>query len=462
MVNKSFSFIIKIILARILFPEEFGLVGMAVVFISFVEIFNDIGIGAALIQRKDEDLRNEHFHTAFWTGIIWSILVFGLIIIFVSPFAAKFYNEPFLKKIIPVLSIGILSGPINLVHNAQLTRAMNFKKLAFINNFSSIFSGTLSLGLAYFGAGIWSLVFNSVSTFIIAMPLYFHATKWYPKMIWKRDAFNEVFGFGMFTTGTNFLNNLMNKLDYLLIGKLVSASALGNYTLAFVLTDTFRSQLMGIMGKVMYPVYGKLQDDKLSIKKYYKNVVKYNSILVFPIMLILFFNSKELILSFFGEKWFDSIFPLKVLSISVLFHMMVNSNTVVIRGMGKPKLEMKIQFWKSILLYVPLISIGVYFYGIVGASLAYLTIKILSVFIVQFYMKKLIEYTYSDLFHAIRISLISSLIASVPFIAFKYLFNMNLILCIFIFLILYLSAVYFIIGKDFFKRIKQFNFKTVL
>jgi teichuronic acid exporter len=462
MVNKSFSFIIKIILARILFPEEFGLVGMAVVFISFVEIFNDIGIGAALIQRKDEDLRNEHFHTAFWTGIIWSILVFGLIIIFVSPFAAKFYNEPFLKKIIPVLSIGILSGPINLVHNAQLTRAMNFKKLAFINNFSSIFSGTLSLGLAYFGAGIWSLVFNSVSTFIIAMPLYFHATKWYPKMIWKRDAFNEVFGFGMFTTGTNFLNNLMNKLDYLLIGKLVSASALGNYTLAFVLTDTFRSQLMGIMGKVMYPVYGKLQDDKLSIKKYYKNVVKYNSILVFPIMLILFFNSKELILSFFGEKWFDSIFPLKVLSISVLFHMMVNSNTVVIRGMGKPKLEMKIQFWKSILLYVPLISIGVYFYGIVGASLAYLTIKILSVFIVQFYMKKLIEYTYSDLFHAIRIPLISSLIASVPFIAFKYLFNMNLILCIFIFLILYLSAVYFIIGKDFFKRIKQFNFKTVL
>jgi teichuronic acid exporter len=462
MVNKSFSFIIKIILARILFPEEFGLVGMAVVFISFVEIFNDIGIGAALIQRKDEDLRNEHFHTAFWTGIIWSILVFGLIIIFVSPFAAKFYNEPFLKKIIPVLSIGILSGPINLVHNAQLTRAMNFKKLAFINNFSSIFSGTLSLGLAYFGAGIWSLVFNSVSTFIIAMPLYFHATKWYPKMIWKRDAFNEVFGFGMFTTGTNFLNNLMNKLDYLLIGKLVSASALGNYTLAFVLTDTFRSQLMGIMGKVMYPVYGKLQDDKLSIKKYYKNVVKYNSILVFPIMLILFFNSKELILSFFGEKWFDSIFPLKVLSISVLFHMMVNSNTVVIRGMGKPKLEMKIQFWKSILLYVPLISIGVYFYGIVGASLAYLTIKILSVFIVQFYMKKLIEYTYSDLFHAIRIPLISSLIASVPFIAFKYLFNMNFILCIFIFLILYLSAVYFIIGKDFFKRIKQYNFKTVL
>lgn len=462
MVNKSFSFIIKIILARILFPEEFGLVGMAVVFISFVEISNDIGIGAALIQRKDEDLRNEHFHTAFWTGIIWSILVFGLIIIFVSPFAAKFYNEPFLKKIIPVLSIGILSGPINLVHNAQLTRAMNFKKLAFINNFSSIFSGTLSLGLAYFGAGIWSLVFNSVSTFIIAMPLYFHATKWYPKMIWNRDAFNEVFGFGMFTTGTNFLNNLMNKLDYLLIGKLVSASALGNYTLAFVLTDTFRSQLMGIMGKVMYPVYGKLQDDKLSIKKYYKNVVKYNSILVFPIMLILFFNSKELILSFFGEKWVDSILPLKILSISVIFHMMVNSNTVVIRGMGKPRLEMKIQFWKSILLYVPLISIGVYFYGIVGASLAYLTIKILSIFIVQFYMKKLIEYSYSDLFHAVKIPVISSLIASVPFIAFKYLFNMNFILCTFIFLILYLSAIYFIIGKDFFKRIKQYNFKTVL
>ena len=148
-INKSFSFVIKLVLAKILFPEEFGIVGMALVFTSFVEVFNDLGFGAALIQRNTEDLRAEHYHTAFWTGIGWSMIMYQLMIFVVSPFASRFYNEPLLLQIIPILSLSILSSPLILVHKAQLTKDLNFKKIARIENISAITSGIASLALAF-------------------------------------------------------------------------------------------------------------------------------------------------------------------------------------------------------------------------------------------------------------------------------------------------------------------------
>lgn len=301
-INKFFSFAIKLVLAKLLFPNQFGLIGMATVFTVFVQVFNDLGIGAALVQRKEENLREAHFHTAFWTGIVWSIMIYLLIAFVVAPLAAIFYKEPLLRSIIPVLSIGVLASPVNLVHRAQLTRQMNFKKLAFISNASTIFSGILALILAFLGAGVWSLVFNSVAAFLVAMPLFFRSTRWTPKLIWEKQAFKDVFGFGVYTTITHFINTLASNIDYLLIGKLLSASALGTYTLAFVLTDTFRNQLTTLLNKVMYPVYGKKQDDPVLLKKYYLKVVQYNSLVVYPIMVFLIVLGEPFVLNFLEQN----------------------------------------------------------------------------------------------------------------------------------------------------------------
>jgi O-antigen/teichoic acid export membrane protein len=410
-VNKGFGFVIKLVLARLLFPDQFGLVGMAVVFTSFVQVFNDLGIGAALVQRKAENLKEAHFHTAFWTGIAWSIGVYLVIAFLVAPFAASFYNEPMLRQIIPVLSIGVLSSPINLVHNAQLTREMNFKKLAVISNMSTLFSGVVALVLAYMGAGVWSLVFNSVATFLIAMPLYFRATGWTPKLIWEKEAFRDVFGFGVFTTGTGLFNALITNIDYLLIGKLLSAAALGTYTLAFVLTDTFRNQLMLMMGKVMYPVYGQKQDDILTIKRYYLKVVKYNSICIYPVMIFYVILGEPFMLDFFGQKWSEAILPLKLLALSVMVHLLVNSHASLIRGLGKPRLEMKIQLVKALVFYIPLIYAGIHYYGIAGAAGAYVLNKVIEVFIAQYYLKKLIHISFKELMFHMKAPLLASAVA---------------------------------------------------
>ncbi|WP_040302681.1 lipopolysaccharide biosynthesis protein [Algoriphagus machipongonensis] len=454
-VNKSFSFIIKLVLARLLFPDEFGLVGMALVFTSFIEVFNDLGFGAALVQKKDSKLSPEHFDTAFWTGVGWSFIMYLFMVFVVSPFAADFYEEPVLEKIIPVLSLGILSSPINLVHKSILLKSLNFKKIAFIENASSITSGVLSLILAFSGAGVWSLVFNSLATFIIAIPLYFKATNWFPKIRWSEKAFKDIFGFGIYTTGTNLSNNLINKADYLLIGKVLSASSLGAYTLAFVLTDTFRSQLMSVMNKVMYPIYGKAQDDKDSIKRYYLNVVKYNSLIINPIMAVLFVLASPIIINLFGEKWIETIIPLKIISLSVIFHMMVNSNTVLIRGMGKVKLEFMIQFLKSVFIFLPAIAFGVFYYGLIGAAYAILFNKIMSVLIAQIYLKKLVGIDYKDLFESLKVTL-AGIIVSIGLGLFLFqVLGLSFIFCGIFMLASYAGIVWLFIGNELKNQYKE-------
>ncbi|MBF9252535.1 lipopolysaccharide biosynthesis protein [Pontibacter sp. 172403-2] len=454
-VNKFFGFAIKLVLAKLLFPEQFGLVGMAVVFTSFIQVFNDLGIGAALVQRKEENLREAHYHTAFWTGVVWSIGIYLIIAFIVSPLAAIFYKEPMLRSIIPVLSIGVLSSPVNLVHRAQLTKWMDFKKLAFISNASTVFSGVLALSLAFLGAGVWALVFNSVATFLVAMPLYFRATKWTPKLIWEKQAFQDVFGFGVYTTGTNFINTLVSNIDYLLIGKLLSAAALGAYTLAFVFTDTFRDQFTYLINKVMYPIYGQKQDDLISLRSYYLKVVKYNSIAIYPMMVFLIVLGEPFIMYIYGAKWVDSILPLRILALSVMIHLLANSHLTLIRGLGHAKLGMRVQLIKSV-LYVPTITLGIYQFGIVGAAWAYVFNKVLEVFIAQYFLKRLVNVSFVDLFTSMKAPLTATAV-SLLITSLLYDIGLHYILCAIVLSLSYVAVIWLMMKTEIMMQIHEFR-----
>lgn len=458
LVNQSFSFLIRLVLAKLLFPEQFGVVGMSAVIIGFIQVINDIGIGATLIQRKDEDLRPGHFHTAFWTGVVWSIILYLLVCLLVGPVAVDFYHEPILERLIPVLGLGIISSPVNLVHKAQLTKLMNFKKMAFIDNTSNIISGSISLALAFAGAGVWALAFNSVATIVIAMPLYFSATKWTPKYVWDRDAFVDIFGFGIYTTGTNIVNYIINNVDYLLIGKLLSTSVLGAYSFAFVLTETFKSRLVSVINNVMYPFYGKKQSDPASAFKYYLKVVEYNCIIVYPAMLLLFCQGKELILQFFGAKWGESIVPMQILSLAVMVQMMVNSNTAFIRGMGRPDFEFRLQVVKSI-IYVPMLIGGISYGGIIGASYAVLINRILAILITHyaFKYKMKIEITAAEFLGAIKSPWIATIAAYFMSIICKELLHVNAIISAVALLLTYFFVVFRLKNKEFMQYLREYR-----
>ncbi|MBL4677582.1 MAG: lipopolysaccharide biosynthesis protein [Mucilaginibacter sp.] len=447
-VNQSFSFIVKLVLLRILMPAEFGLVGMAAVFAGLVQVINDLGVGAALVQRKEIDLNEDHYQTAFWTGVMWSVMLYLIISLLVAPLAANFYHQPVLRMLVPVLSIGILCNPVNLVHKAQLTRAMNFKAIAFIDNSSNIIAGCISILLAFLGAGVWALVFNAVAIFIFAMPLYYRATKWRPGFKWNKQAFHDVFGFGAYTTGANIFTYLYNNIDYLLIGKLLGAPILGIYTFAFVITDTFRSRVMAVVNNVMYPLYGKKQDDPVLLKRYYLRVVQINCLVIFPIMLLFAQLGEPFVINIFGAKWQKAILPLQILSFSVMFQMMVSGNTALIRGLGKPGLDMKLQILKAV-LFVPTLAYATINYGIIGASVAVLFNKFLLVVIAQFTFRYLLSVKIStfELLKSLYPVLLASTVAGLLCFLAIYL-DFHFIIAATLLFGSYALVTWFTIGKD--------------
>lgn len=457
-INRGFGFIVKLVLARLLLPEDFGIIGMAIVFIGFINVFNELGMSAALIQRKKELLRDIDFHTAFWTGILWALIVFLIVSFIIGPLAAWFYETPVLVKIIPALSISILVNPISLVHQVQLTKDLNFKKIAIINNVGSVGSGILALILAYLDAGVWALVVNSVAGAFIMVPLFFKATGWKPQLKWSKQSFKKIFGFGIYTTGTNLFGKLTANIDYLIVGKLIGVSALGFYSFAFILTDIFRGQLMGIIKNVMYPVFAQLQDDPDKMKSYYLTVIRINSLIVNPIMFGIILFSDYLVPAFFGEKWVSSIILIKILATSVIVHMIISSNSSLFRAKGKVRIELEMQIVKTLLFFIPAIVIGTYYFGTTGTATGYLIAKILTVIYTLIYSKKHLDIGMTEMFSSTVSPL---LLTGIPALLCLFLLTggMNYLIVLGIYIIIIPVLYSYFETKSVFK-VKQLIFKN--
>ncbi len=439
---------VKLVLARLLFPEDFGIIGMATVFISFIQVLNEGGMGASLIQKKQGLLNKTHFYTVFWTAVSWSLLLYLLISFILAPAISNFYNEDILNEIIPILSLTMIFSSLNVVHKSILMRKMRFKELAFINNTSTIIAGLVAIILAYKGFGVWSLVFNVLVSFFVSVPLFFFATKWTPKFIWKKKEFNEIFGFGVYTTGTQVLNNVASNIDYLIIGKLISSTVLGAYTLAFMLTNLVKAQVESMLNRVMFPFYSKIQSDILEVKKYYLNIIKYFSLLIYPAMLILIVFGEELVFILFGERWELTIFPMKILAVAVLVDVSTSSYGLLFRSVGKPEYEMKVKLLITVLFYIPAVLVGIYLNGIIGVTFGILLTKLFSFFIAQYILSKNFGISYSDLWKSLKPAILS-LLGTLILIFLITNFFPNIY---FIAKILLLLSIYFLISSLFLKN----------
>lgn len=408
-----FRFSIRLILAKLLVPEDFGLIGMCTVFISVAEAASELGMGAALIQRKDDAEVKLAFDTVFWTGLLWGVIVYVLVSFVGGALAATFYKESRLLTVIPFLSLGILIKPIGIIPTVILTRDLNFKSIAKISNFSVSIAGIIAIISAYLGIGIWALIINNVCSVLITIPFLFFVTKWKPNFSWNKVYFKEVFGFGFFSTITSIFSSLTYNVDNVVIGRFLGAAVLGSYSLSFSLTEQLRQMVSGVLNRVMFPVFGKKQDDKKVLKKYFLSIVSLNAILLYPVMSFFYINSEEIILLFFGETWTGAIVPLKMLSIAVMIHLSVNSFTSLIRGLGKPKLEMKIIVGLTFFVTIPLLVIGTKNYGIIGAIYAVLINKTLLVVIALVVLRKEIELGVLELLKAIWAPCLSVFLSAV-------------------------------------------------
>ncbi len=389
--NQGLRLLLKLVLAKLLLPEHYGLIGMATVFISFVSLISELGMGAALIQKSKEQINERYYSTAFWTNLSVSIAGFLIITAAVAPLAAWFYGEAILIKLIPVLAVPVILDSLYLIPRVKLSRELNFKPQAIREIISVLIAAVVSIYLASQGFGVWSLAFNGIITSLVSIVLYYYSTRWTPAFIFDRLAFKSLFGFGGYVMVENIFGFFTANIDYILIGKLIGSSALGVYTLGFILTDTFRKQFLSILTKVLYPAYSSIQQDREQLKKYYLNVIRLNGFCLFPIMVFLFAMAEPVIIYGFGQKWAAAVFPLRMLSLAVIVHVIGGTMTTVMRSIGRADLIMKLNIFTTIFITVPAITLGAILYGINGVAVGVLANKTLSYLIYQKYVYGVLE-----------------------------------------------------------------------
>lgn len=304
--------ITSVILARLLLPEDFGLLGMALVFTGLVAIFNDMGIGSAIVQKQD--LNQKSLSSIFWFDLFLGVLTVSFIIL-IAPLVSRFYNQHSLTSIISAMSISFLFTSLAMVQNSLLLKELKFKKLALLELTSTILASILGISLAYLKYGIWSLVFQNISMNLIYTVLIWITESWIPEIYFSWKDIKSIIGFSSNLSGFNLLNYFARNADYLLIGKFLGATALGYYTLAYTIMLFPLSNISSVLTKVMFPTLSQIQHDNSKFKLFYLKSTKYIAFLSFPMMLGLFVIADEFILTIYGEKWIPVIFLIKILSI---------------------------------------------------------------------------------------------------------------------------------------------------
>ncbi len=338
---KAMSVVFTIVLARLLFPEDYGLIGMLSIFIAVSEVFIQSGISQALIQKTD--CTDEDFSTAFYFNVSISVFIY-LVLFITAPYIADFYHEPQLVTLTRVLSLNFVFGSLNIVQQSKLTKAMNFKPLAIISLACTLFSGVVGIVMAYKGLGVWALVGQTLSATLLRVFFFPMFTKWHPNRLFSYQSFIHLWGYGSKILVTGIIDVIIRNLSNILIGRFYDKEQVGYFSKARNFSDIPSQTISSILGTVIFPVLSEIQDDKLRLTFIYKKVLLNTIVLTFPIMIILALLAKPLVVLLFTEKWLPAVPLLQALMLARIFLPLNYLNAGLLQGTGEAKLYMKLYF----------------------------------------------------------------------------------------------------------------------
>ena len=396
--RQALRFIVAIILARLLTPRDFGLVGMIVVFTGFLGIFSELGFGAALIQKQE--IEERHLSSIFWLNIICGIILCGIMLI-IAPVVAKFYDEPRLKLLTIVFSINFLIAPFSIVQSSILKRVMDFRKLALIEMATTCIAGGSAVILALFGLGVWSLIWHIILTTLISALLLWQASDWKPRCYFDRNAVKELIGFSGNLFGFNVFNYFVRNSDDLLIGKYMGSAALGVYTRAYSIMLIPINQISAAIGQVMFSSLSKMQDDRLRVKDIYLRTISIIAFITFPMMMGLFVVADSFVLALLGSKWSEVIPILQILCMLALVQSLVTTLGWIYTSQGRTDLFFRWSLWAGALLILSIV-VGVWIGTVIAVAGCYaFTSGIILVYPAFAIPGKLINMTFNDVVHSV-------------------------------------------------------------
>ncbi|WP_298827243.1 lipopolysaccharide biosynthesis protein [uncultured Planococcus sp.] len=387
--NQGIQFLIQIILARMLLPEHFGLIGMILVFIALSNSLVDSGFTQALIRERNAS--QVDYSTVFYFNLLISVMIYGILYV-TAPIISSFFGEPQLVSLVRVLSIGIVINSFAIIPKAMFAKEVNFKAQAAINLSASIISGVIAIGLAMAGYGVWSLVLRQLSLNAIQSLLFALTKKWIPSLVFSIASFKRLFGFGWKLLVSGLIDTFYTNVYFLIIGRQYSAIQLGFYTNASRFSEIVSQNLAATILRVTYPVLSSIQDEHERLKQSYKNITKLAAFLIFPMMVGMAAVGDPLVLLVFGEKWLPMVPYFQLLSIAGMLYPILALDLSILQVKGRSDLYLQLEIINKISLTILLVLAVWLELGVIGLIAAAILNTYLEFFVNSHFSKREVAY----------------------------------------------------------------------
>lgn len=443
------AFIVSIVLARILMPEDYGTIALVTVFITIMQVFVDSGLGNALIQKKDAD--DIDFSTVFYTNIIFCITLY-VIIFFCAPLIAKFYSNESLIAITRVLGVTILISGVKNVQQAYVSKNLMFKKFFFSTLGGTIGAAIIGITLALNGFGVWALVVQQLFNVTMDTLILWITVKWRPKRVFSFKRLKKLFSYGWKLLTSAIIDTVYNNVRQLLIGKLYSSSDLAFYNKGKQLPEFIVNNINASIDSVLLPTMSQEQDDKEKVRNMTRRAIKTSVFIIAPLMMGLAFTANNVIKILLTEKWLFSVPYLCIFCITFMFYPIHTANLNAIKAMGRSDLFLKLEIIKKIVGIIFLIvTMNI---SVMAMALSLLIIGFLSQIINSYPNKKLLDYSYMAQLKDILPSIILATLMGAIVYLINYL-NLNVMITLIIQIIT--GAIIYILGAKLFK-IDSYNY----
>lgn len=341
--NQGMRFLFGLILARLLSPDAYGVIGMLGVFICIIGVFIDCGFSQALISKKDRTQTD--FSTEFFFNLVVGVVGYALLYV-LSPYIAAFYDMPILSPVLKVIGIGVVINSLCVVQSAQFSIKLDFKTPAKIGVYTQLLTGIVGISMAYAGWGVWALVFQQIGGNIFNAVLLWRLAGWRPTMAFSIDSFRYLWRYGSKILGASLIQQVYDNLYPMVIGKSFSARSLGLYSRAQGFAALPSTNFSGIVGNVTFPVMCKISDDLPRLISVYRKMLRSTSYVVFPMMLGLCALASPVVKILLNEQWYECVPLLQLLCCALIWQPLSNIHLNLLRAVGRTDLVFKLEVWK--------------------------------------------------------------------------------------------------------------------
>jgi O-antigen/teichoic acid export membrane protein len=453
--SQGISFVVSIVLARILLPEEYGLIALIMIFISLANVFVQGGFNSALIQKKDAD--DIDFSTVFYISLFIAGLLY-IVLFFSAPSIARFYEQLQLIAVIRVLSITLFFGTVNSIQIAVISRNMQFKKLFYSSFGAIIASGIVGIIMAYKGFGVWALVAQQIINQLFSTLIMWFTVKWRPKLLFSFKRLQGLLSFGWKILVSNLINTLFLNLRSLIIGKIYSADMLGYFNRGKQFPLIIITNVNGSIQSVMLPAYSSEQGNRKRVKDMVRRSITTSSFIVFPIMVGLAIVSKPLVTLVLTDKWLPCVPFLQIFCATYMLMPIHTANLQAIKALGYSGKILKIELIKKILeLTVLIISLN---YGIYAIAVGGLIASLISLVINSYPNIELLNYSYKEQLKDVTPSLMISIVMGIVVYSIEFIgvsVGLTLLIQIFVGIISYFGLALFFKLESFSYLINTFS-----